>query len=228
VSTLGPESRALLDEGREALLPGAGDRERILESLRTATGGGATPGPEVLQGAAPQAALGGLSWPVVSTIVVGLSFGGGLALHQLSNAGSPVDAPTTLSTLPPPPVTATPSTTPAPVTEDAPPPAPLLPPAETRSPPAHRSSDRLAEEVQLLSRAQKDLYAGRFGAALGLLAEHQRKFPRGRLTQERVAARIQALCGLGRVAEANAELARVSPGSLHAGRAREACASKAK
>jgi hypothetical protein len=41
-----------------------------------------------------------------------------------------------------------------------------------------------------------------------------------------VAARIQALCGLGRVKEANADLARVAPGSLHEGPTREACGGK--
>jgi hypothetical protein len=82
----------------------------------------------------------------------------------------------------------------------------------------------LAEEVELLSRANQELHSRRFSAALQVLGEHQRKFPRGKLSQERVAARIQALCGLGRVKEADAELERVSPGSLHGGRVREACA----
>jgi hypothetical protein len=97
---------------------------------------------------------------------------------------------------------------------------------EPRTAPA-RPSDRLAEEVAILSRAETELHAGRYASALRILDEHQRRFPHGTLTEERIAARIHALCGLGRVSEARAEMARVAPGSLHAGSARAACASSA-
>jgi hypothetical protein len=82
--------------------------------------------------------------------------------------------------------------------------------------------------VEILSRAQTELHAGRYSSALRVLEEHARKFPRGTLAQERRAARIRALCGAGRVAEADAELARLSPGSVHESSAREACAPKRK
>ncbi|HEY0469564.1 MAG TPA: hypothetical protein VGC79_35485 [Polyangiaceae bacterium] len=89
-----------------------------------------------------------------------------------------------------------------------------------------RSGDGLAEEVALLSRAETELHAGRPAKALLALAEHQRKFPRGTLAEERTAARIQALCALGRNEEANAQLrqlAHISPNSAHEERARQAC-----
>ena len=89
-----------------------------------------------------------------------------------------------------------------------------------------RSRDGLAEEVVLLSRAQTELRAGRPANALLALNEHQRKFPRGTLAEERTAARIQALCALGRTDEANAQLkqlASISPNSAHQERARQAC-----
>ena len=70
-----------------------------------------------------------------------------------------------------------------------------------------RTRDGLAEEVALLSRAETELRAGRPAKALLVLAEHQRKFPRGALAEERTAARIQALCALGLRDEANAQLA---------------------
>ena len=41
-----------------------------------------------------------------------------------------------------------------------------------------------------MSRAETELHAGRFSAALQLLNAHQKSFPRGLLRQERVAARI--------------------------------------
>jgi hypothetical protein len=87
----------------------------------------------------------------------------------------------------------------------------------------------LAQEVAILSRAGTELHAGRPAAALEVLDEHQRKFPRGVLTQERGAARIQALCALGRMKEARAGLARLArafPGSPHVARARKACGSR--
>jgi TolA-binding protein len=89
-----------------------------------------------------------------------------------------------------------------------------------------RRSDALAAEVAILSRAETELHAGRFTSALDVLDEHARRFPRGTLTQERVAARVQALCGLGRVAEAKAELTQLGSGSLQAGSAREVCGVK--
>jgi hypothetical protein len=67
------------------------------------------------------------------------------------------------------------------------------------------------------------LNAGRAAEALKLLDEHQRKFPGGLLTEERRAARAQALCSLGRTSEAKSELARLAPRSPAAARAEEVC-----
>lgn len=78
-----------------------------------------------------------------------------------------------------------------------------------------RNRDRLAEEVALISRAQSEIAGARPDNALRVLGEHERKFPNGLLTEERIAARVQALCALGRTTEANAQLKRLSPGSLH-------------
>jgi hypothetical protein len=90
--------------------------------------------------------------------------------------------------------------------------------------------DRLAEEVAILSRAATNLEAGRASDALRAIDEHQRKFPNGLLAEERYAARVQALCALGRRDEAATELARLSrlaPDSPHVARARKSCASPA-
>jgi len=96
------------------------------------------------------------------------------------------------------------------------------PPSEAPVP-AQRSQDRLAQEVALLSRATSDLRAGRAGAALKSLDEHQRKFPNGMLTVERRAVRAQALCTLKRVNEGRAELSLLAPQSPAAGRAKQLC-----
>jgi hypothetical protein len=117
------------------------------------------------------------------------------------------------------------------VPEAAPSPSAVVPGASTSraaetKKTVSRTRDGLAEEVALLSRAETELRAGRPAKALLALAEHQRKFPRGALAEERTAARIQALCALGLRDEANAQLAQllhISPSSAHEGRARQAC-----
>jgi hypothetical protein len=98
--------------------------------------------------------------------------------------------------------------------------------ATSRRPPR----DRLAQEVAILSRAASYLEAGRASDALRAVDEHQRKFPNGVLKEERYAARVQALCALGRRDEAAGELARLSriaPESPHVARARQSCAAAA-
>jgi hypothetical protein len=92
--------------------------------------------------------------------------------------------------------------------------------------PAPSGRDRLAEEVALLSRATKALRAGRAGEALRALDEHQSRFPRGALSEERRAAKAEALCSLGRVSEGRAELGRLAPQSPAAARAKQVCDSK--
>jgi hypothetical protein len=162
----------------------------------------------------------------MAVLAIGLGIGGGVVFQTFG--GEPAPAPAVTAA-----ITAAPPATATSAPESPPPAAPESTTAprhaaiETRAT-APRGPDRLAEEVEILSRAQTELHAGRFTSSLRLLDEHARKFPRGALTQERVAARVQALCGSGRRNEANAELTRLSPGSLHEARAREACATSAK
>ncbi|HEY8946803.1 MAG TPA: hypothetical protein VIM73_21315, partial [Polyangiaceae bacterium] len=94
------------------------------------------------------------------------------------------------------------------------------------APGAQRAEDKLAQEVAILSRAGAEIHAGRPALALKMLEEHRRRFPSGVMAQERSAARARALCMLGRGAEAQSELARLSklsPNSPHEARARKAC-----
>jgi hypothetical protein len=123
-------------------------------------------------------------------------------------------------------VVASTSAPPAGITPQAQPTAPAEP---TTSSPGSvpRRQDALTQEVALLSRAVAALNAGRAGEALGTLNEHQRQFPRGILGAERQAAKAQALCSLGRLREGRTELARLSPKSAAAGRAKQVCDSVA-
>lgn len=59
-----------------------------------------------------------------------------------------------------------------------------------------------AAELGLLQRAQAAYQDGNFSTALLLVAEHRRRFPRGRLVEEREALHIKALTGAGRDNEA--------------------------
>jgi hypothetical protein len=113
-------------------------------------------------------------------------------------------------------------------TEAAPAPSPGGDKAAPTTEPARglrRAHDSLSEEVAILSRAETELHSGRAESALKLLSDHERKFKNGILAEERTAARIQALCALGRTSDANAQMTRLSPESLHGERARQACGS---
>jgi hypothetical protein len=83
--------------------------------------------------------------------------------------------------------------------------------------------DTLSAEVAILSRAEKELHRGHATSAIALLNEHERKYKNGLLAEERTAAKIQALCMLGRVSDADKQLGRLSPQSLHGETSRQAC-----
>jgi hypothetical protein len=68
--------------------------------------------------------------------------------------------------------------------------------------PARTARERYALELEVLQPARAAVARGDFSAALSSIAEHQRRFPNGQLSEEREALRVQALSGLGRTEEA--------------------------
>lgn len=233
MSTLGPDARALVQAGRNAARPTAADRERVLQAVQQ----------RVAQGAAGTAAASpavgkSLIWPWGSLAVVGLAVVGGLVLFSAQGGVAPAPSAANVVAIAAPPVEAAVnspnenSLNQAPVAPaELAPATPAVEPAVASKARVARPTDRLAEEVEILARAEAQLHAGRHAAALTVLDEHRRKFPKGALAQERVAARVQALCALGRVDEADRELGvltRLSPSSPHEGRARAACAERTK
>jgi hypothetical protein len=210
-----PEAQELLRAGQESFKPSEADRARVFESLSAQIGDAGLVG-----GLSTTAAKS--AWLPLSATVVGLGLlGGGLYLAFSPEPSPPPSAPVVVQAATP--------TEPVPV---APPPVePKAAPVVELKPPAPRSAptarvDHLAEEVAILSRAGSELHSGRAAGALKALDEHQRKFPGGALSQERSAARVQALCALGRMKEAETELKRLSkmsPRSPHEARARKAC-----
>jgi hypothetical protein len=218
VSDLKPEVHELVQASREAFLPSDADRERVFQALlpRLDDPLGADAASVTADGALKATLL------KISAAVVGVGIAGGGLYLALRPEPAKVEAPSVVTAKPAPVPNA-----PAPdLVESTPPAPPQAEPAAKRSPAASRSADSLAQEVAILSRASSELRAGRPAAALKALDEHQRSFPSGVLTQERTAARIQALCALGRTKEARSaleRLARTSPNSPHEARARKAC-----
>ena len=84
------------------------------------------------------------------------------------------------------------------------PPTPTGPTSvENPRPPAKVSpQESYAAELDLLHRAQAAYASGDFSTALIVLAEHARRFPNGRLAEEREALRVRSLSGSGRIREA--------------------------
>lgn len=85
------------------------------------------------------------------------------------------------------------------------------------APPSHRDEDTSRAERTTLDRGRVALLRRDPQGALDAVAEHQRRFARGRLIEEREALRIQALFAVGRTSEARArteDFARRWPGSI--------------
>lgn len=78
--------------------------------------------------------------------------------------------------------------------------APLEPAPRTVAQPAAQES--YAAELQLLRRAQSAYAARDFSGALARLSEHSKRFPTGRLMEEREALRVRSLASAGNMDQA--------------------------
>ena len=223
MSTLSPKGSDLVRAGRRAFQPTDADRDRLLSALRSRLGDSALP-PDL--GPATAAATASRSlWPIISAVVVSVGIVGG-ALFFTLRSGTERDNRRELSVAPV--ATSTQVSEPVAPPSAEQPPKPAMAPVTTDTPAApaasaHRPQDRLAAEVALLSRATRDLRAGRPSEALKALDEYHRKFPKGLLNEEQRAGRAQALCALGRFDEANEKLAGLAPQSPLAVQARQFC-----
>ena len=220
---LTPEAAALIRSGKTALRPGAADRARVLESLGRTLGDGA------LHDAASDGVvaasrffsrwgklLSGLSVIAVgSGVVVAPHLSEDAAARSAPAAGES-SASIAVALLP---------------EEERAPEAPRFERTSSVARPAERAPmraavDSLPEEVRLLSTAERQLNDGLGDEALTTLSEHERRFPRGALAEERVFAHVETLCALGRFADAATELARLAhahPKSLHLESAKRFC-----
>ena len=103
--------------------------------------------------------------------------------------------------------------------------APARPPGTPAA--AEPKASTLVEETDLLRKAQTALAAGDAAAALTRIDALGARHPDGQLREERLAARVAALCAMGREGEARREADRFlaeAPQSIHAARVRASCA----
>jgi len=217
MSNLSPHAQLLVRAGAKAARPSDTDRTRLFEAMRGRLGDAAMVGEAT---ATVGKGLASALWAKVTatTLGVGLLIGGGAAAlnqapERVAKLGRPAIAAERIAPLAP--VVSTPIPAAAPEVATA---------NVARVPTlAHRSGDRLAQEVTLLSRATSALRSGHPADALKALNEHQSLFPKGVLAEERRAARAQALCALNRRSEAQGDLATLGRSSPQAARARQAC-----
>ena len=88
--------------------------------------------------------------------------------------------------------------------------APAIAPSITRSSTRSHAAtaDSVREELRLLHRARAAVGRADYAAALFPIGEHTRRFPDGKLAEEREALRVKSLAGLGRTEQARRAAAR--------------------
>ena len=218
MTKLSPEAKSLLDAQRASFEPDPARLARVHASLVTGLGiGSAGTG-----GAAAKAAVVATSTArrVVLTVLAGVIGVGAIALTlrvlwpsartaTTPQANANAVTPSVSSAAESASVPTVPSATPAPPPGDAPVTAASAKPAPRSAGSASSGdADSLAEELALMREARSALSSGNPAGALALLDQHAARYPRGTLTQERLATRIFALCALGRTSQARAEALR--------------------
>ncbi len=81
-------------------------------------------------------------------------------------------------------------------------PQPSVEPKTARPDPSLTARESYTAELSLLQRAQAAYTDRNFATTLLLVSEHTRRFPNGRLAEEREALHVKALIGAGRAEEA--------------------------
>ena len=227
------QARQVIVEGRSTVVVPHGSAARNWQALVSRLDAPLPPGAEAADRSLGSP-LGSGAWSsallklTLWGVLLG-GFGGGLALYG-RDASAPV-AVAPLAAAQPPRAAAPPPSPPSSAQPTAPPPADARagvaarPPARARRPPPTAAG--LAAETSLLARAQSQLYDGAPARAIALLDQHRAEFPHGELLPEREAARVLALCALGRTAEAKtarARFERVFSASPLLARVRAGCA----
>jgi hypothetical protein len=192
---LSPEVAALLDAERGSPGLSAVAERRLLARLEDSIARGVAP--PALDDAAPVRRR----WPVpLATFLLGLGLGGalcGLALRRPEPRIVPPLAESIAVSVP------------QPISVSVAVPAAVPRPARMPRPPEGDDRDReLAAERALLETARTAAQRGQGEATLEALAAHAKRFPSGRLAEERESLWVAALVEAGRTAEARQRAAR--------------------
>lgn len=203
MTDLSREARSILDAAAGADDPTAADKARVHEAVMTRIGAA----PPVA--AATSSSLG-LKALATALVIGALSVGGYLLLRPSPTSPTTAIAPapeTQPEPEPQPQPETAPETAPAPAPETQPEPAiqPGTTPAPARTPAPAADLKSLLAEKRLIAAARRALGKTDGAAALELLDQHQRRFPRGQLTAEREGTRVLALCALDRTETARTQ-----------------------
>ena len=225
-----PDMDRVLDLYREASTPSGASKERVWDALEADLavpppggegGGGAAPAGASGTGAGKLVLLGG----VVVLAGAFMLWRGAQDVPEPESAAVTESEPAAESVTETVTVTAPESVTaPASETETAVP--TTIEAAKTEAPAPRPARGTLAEEMKLMTAAQRAARAGDPARALASLRKHRARFPRGVMAEEREAERVLALCALGRDRQARAARARFLErfaGSPLAPRVRRAC-----
>jgi len=180
---------------------------RIERTLRLASLGGAA---GVAAGNVAGNVVGAaLRTKAIVALAVTASFGAGVALGRGTAPERPREPPAVVTA----PAVSSPVSAVRAVEPAPPPPPPPPPPTSPVAVPASASVgptvvDDLAQEQVLVDTARAALSRGRAGDALVAVEAHAKRFPRGRLVEEREALAVQALASSGRLDEAKARAAK--------------------
>lgn len=194
------EAATLIVEGRKALRPTNADKTRVLTALRGRVDGTSSSHDKAPNNA--EAATPGLSIGKIAALTAGVLAAVSAFIAQTgdlpeSTRTNPEAAPIVSTQLPI--ATASESATvsfaePSDTNQRS---VQVAATARTPSQVARtEDADRLAEEVALLTRGERNFHAGDLRAALAAVNEHSRIFPKGTLAPERTSLRTQILCAL--------------------------------
>jgi hypothetical protein len=206
---LAAEARALLERERPIPAQPAAVRARVLARARATMLAGAVSATPSANAPATASPARRTWWAAAAVVACVASAAAGAVAYRARTRDQPEPRPAHAARpFEVVPRVADPSqdpATPAPIPDPPAPPAPIAP-ASRRSRVA--TADSVREELRLLRRARVAVGRMDYAAALLPIGEHARRFPDGKLAEEREALRVKSLAGLGRTEQARRAAAR--------------------
>jgi len=227
--------RALIEDTQDAHAPRDEDYQRVLTKLRSASASASA-----ANRGRWSVGRSGLGLLAASALVVGVvTIAGQSHLESPPPVAVQAEERTAANESPTPPVEPTTKTVsvealPSIVSTSVPSaarPVPLPSAVRPAPLPSGAASSSLAEEIRLLRAASDASRASNHAGALSFVEEHERRFPRGFLADERRVQKVLVLCELDRESQARAEARRFTadrPSSPLNARLSSSCAAEEK